>query len=40
MFDHVEIRVADRELSERFYGAFVLDPDSNNVEVVNHSRGG
>jgi len=23
---------------ERYYGAFVLDPDSNNVEVVNHNR--
>lgn len=22
-----------------YYGAFVLDPDSNNVEVVNHNRG-
>ena len=23
-----------------YYGAFVLDPDGNNVEVVNHNRGG
>ena len=65
VFDHVTIRVADREASERFYatvlptlgieptysgdweraiyhpgyyGAFVLDPDGNNVEVVNHHR--
>ena len=21
-----------------YYGAFVLDPDDNNVEVVNHNR--
>ncbi len=21
-----------------YYGAFVLDPDGNNVEVVNHNR--
>jgi predicted lactoylglutathione lyase len=24
---------------EGYYGAFVLDPDANNVEVVNHNRG-
>ena len=24
---------------EGYYGAFVLDPDGNNVEVVNHNRG-
>jgi predicted lactoylglutathione lyase len=24
---------------EGYYGAFVLDPDGNNVEVVNHGRG-
>ena len=23
-----------------YYGAFVLDPDGNNVEVVNHNRSG
>jgi catechol 2,3-dioxygenase-like lactoylglutathione lyase family enzyme len=23
-----------------YYGAYVLDPDGNNVEVVNHNRGG
>jgi catechol 2,3-dioxygenase-like lactoylglutathione lyase family enzyme len=23
-----------------YYGAFVLDPDGNNIEVVNHNRGG
>ena len=23
---------------EGYYGAFVLDPDGNNVEVVNHNR--
>ena len=22
-----------------YYGAFVLDPDGNNIEVVNHHRG-
>jgi hypothetical protein len=22
-----------------YYGAFVLDPDGNDVEVVNHNRG-
>jgi hypothetical protein len=31
VFDHVTIRVSDRNASERFYG--------NNVEVVNHNRG-
>ena len=24
---------------EGYYGAFVLDPDGNNVELVNHNRG-
>ena len=24
---------------EDYYGAYVLDPDGNNVEVVNHNRG-
>jgi predicted lactoylglutathione lyase len=23
---------------EGYYGAYVLDPDGNNVEVVNHNR--
>ena len=23
---------------ERYYAAFVLDPDGNNVELVNHNR--
>jgi hypothetical protein len=23
---------------EGYYGAFVLDPDGNNVELVNHNR--
>jgi predicted lactoylglutathione lyase len=27
------------EYHEGYYGAFVLDPDGNNVEVVNHNRG-
>jgi catechol 2,3-dioxygenase-like lactoylglutathione lyase family enzyme len=25
--------------SDDYYGAFLLDPDGNNVEVVNHNRG-
>jgi catechol 2,3-dioxygenase-like lactoylglutathione lyase family enzyme len=78
VFDHVTIRVSDRDASERlafaaadngavdafhraaveagyrdngrpgerrvyhegYYGAYVLDPDGNNVELVNHDRGG
>jgi catechol 2,3-dioxygenase-like lactoylglutathione lyase family enzyme len=62
VFDHVTIRVSNREAAERFYttvlgtlglppgerpihhdryyGAFVLDPGGNNVEVVNHNRAG
>jgi catechol 2,3-dioxygenase-like lactoylglutathione lyase family enzyme len=39
VFDHVTIRVSDRAASERSYGPFVLDPDGNNVELVNHNRG-
>ena len=27
------------EYSEGYYGAFVLDPDGHNVEVVNHNDG-
>jgi catechol 2,3-dioxygenase-like lactoylglutathione lyase family enzyme len=27
------------EYHERYYGAFVLDPDGNNIEVVNHNTG-
>jgi catechol 2,3-dioxygenase-like lactoylglutathione lyase family enzyme len=27
------------EYSEDYYGAFLLDPDGNNIEVVNHNRG-
>jgi hypothetical protein len=38
VIDHVTIRVADRAASERFYSAYILDPDDNNVEVVNHNR--
>jgi catechol 2,3-dioxygenase-like lactoylglutathione lyase family enzyme len=38
VFDHVTIRASDRAASERFYGAFVLDPDGINVEFVNHNR--
>jgi hypothetical protein len=41
VFDHVTIRASDRDASEPhpgYYGAFVLDPDGNNVEVVNHNR--
>jgi catechol 2,3-dioxygenase-like lactoylglutathione lyase family enzyme len=29
-----------REYSERYYGAFVLDPDGNNVEAVWHAPDG
>jgi len=29
VFDHVTIRVSDRETSERFYTASMLDPDAN-----------
>ena len=29
----------EREYHAGYYGAFVLDPDGNNVEVVNHNRG-
>jgi hypothetical protein len=28
-----------RRSGPRYYGAFVLDPDGNNVELVNHNRG-
>jgi catechol 2,3-dioxygenase-like lactoylglutathione lyase family enzyme len=28
----------DRDYHPGYYGAFVLDPDGNNVEVVNHNR--
>ena len=27
------------EYHDGYYGAFVLDPDGNNVEVVDHNRG-
>jgi catechol 2,3-dioxygenase-like lactoylglutathione lyase family enzyme len=27
------------QYSRDYYSAFVLDPDGNNVEVVNHNRG-
>ncbi len=27
------------QYSDDYYGAFLLDPDGNNVEVVNHNRG-
>jgi hypothetical protein len=44
VFDHVTIRVTDRPASERYhpgyYAAYVLDPDGNSVEVVNHHRDG
>jgi predicted lactoylglutathione lyase len=29
----------EREYHPGYYGAFVLDPDGNNIEVVNHNRG-
>ena len=28
----------ERHYHPGYYGAFVLDPDGNNVEVVNHNR--
>ena len=28
------------QYSEHYYGAFVLDPDGNNVEAVNHRDAG
>ena len=28
----------ERPYHAGYYGAFVLDPDGNNVEVVNHNR--
>ena len=45
MFDHVTIRVDDDAASGRFHEAatsagYVLDPDGNNVAVVNHHRDG
>jgi len=30
----------ERDYHRGYYGAFVLDPDGNNVEVVNHNRSG
>ena len=30
----------ERHYHRGYYGAFVLDPDGNNVEVVNHNRAG
>jgi hypothetical protein len=36
MLDHVGIAVADLAKSKSFYGAFVLDPDGNNIEAVCH----
>jgi hypothetical protein len=38
VLDHVTIRVSDPAASTAFYGAYVLDPDGNNVEIVNHNR--
>ena len=29
----------EREYHAGYYAAFVLDPDGNNIEVVNHNRG-
>jgi hypothetical protein len=34
MLDHVGLEVSDHQ---RYYGAFVLDPDGNNVEAVCHT---
>jgi hypothetical protein len=45
MWDHVTLRASDLAEPARFYdlvlatvGAFVLDPDGNNVELVFHDR--
>jgi hypothetical protein len=50
MFDHVTIRVSDRGASDDgapglrpqyapdYYGSFLLDPDGNSIELVNHHR--
>jgi hypothetical protein len=32
-------RTSDAVYHPRYYGAFVLDPDGHNIEVVNHNRG-
>lgn len=34
MLDHLGIQCADMSVSSAFYGAFVRDPDGNNVEAV------
>jgi hypothetical protein len=34
MIDHVGFAVSDYHLD--YYGAFVLDPDGNNIEAVCH----
>jgi len=39
VFDHVTIRASERaEHHAGYYGAYVLDPGGNNVEMVNHNR--
>jgi hypothetical protein len=44
MFDHVTLSdngvPGERSVYHPgwYYGAYVLDPDGNNVEVVNHNR--
>jgi hypothetical protein len=37
MLDHAGFEVSDYERSKAFYGAYILDPDGNNVEAVCHS---
>ena len=38
MLDHIGLNVSDYDRSRDFYyyGAFILDPDGNNVEMVSH----
>ena len=39
--DHIGLDVSDYAASKAFYyGAFVLDPDGNNVEAVCHGEPG
>jgi hypothetical protein len=41
MLDHVSLNVSDPDVRAHYhptyYGAFVLDPDGNNVEAVCHA---
>jgi predicted lactoylglutathione lyase len=40
VFDHVGVHNSDVAVYHPgYYGAFVLDPDGHNIEVVNHNQG-